>query len=90
VVGHQSPELPRWNNSQAWQGANWPHDGDAALTIEFDFGAGVLEGLEKRCHVLKRGGHRQGPCAMQAIRVLPNGGRMAGSDPRRAGWAGVY
>jgi gamma-glutamyltranspeptidase/glutathione hydrolase len=83
-------ELPRWTSSQAGQGANWPHDGDAALTIESDFGAEVLDGLEQRGHVLKRVGHLQGPCAMQAIRVLPNGVRMAGSDPRRDGWAGAY
>jgi hypothetical protein len=35
-------------------------------------------------------GHLEGPCAMQAIRVLPNGVRMAASDPRRDGWAGAY
>jgi hypothetical protein len=27
---------------------------------------------------------------VQAIRVMENGVRMAGSDPRRDGWAGAY
>ena len=83
-------ESPRWSSSQAGQGANWPHDGDASLTIEADMGAEVLAGLEARGHVLNRVGHLEGPCAMQAIRVLDNGLRMAGSDPRRDGWAGAF
>jgi len=28
---------PRWTSSEAGQGANWPHDGDGALTVESDF-----------------------------------------------------
>jgi gamma-glutamyltranspeptidase/glutathione hydrolase len=83
-------EMPRWTSSQPGQGANWPHDGDGALTIEADFGDEVLTGLERRGHRLARVGHLQGPCAMQAIRVMPNGVRVAGSDPRRDGWAGAY
>ena len=31
-----------------------------------------------------------GPCNVEAIRVLENGVRMAGSDPRRDGWALAY
>jgi gamma-glutamyltranspeptidase/glutathione hydrolase len=31
-----------------------------------------------------------GPCAMQAIQILPGGIRAAGSDPRRDGWALAY
>ncbi len=83
-------ELPRWTSSQAGQGANWPHDGDGALTIERDVGEEVLTGLASRGHALKPVGHLEGPCAMQAIRVMPNGVRMAGSDTRRDGWAGAY
>ena len=83
-------ELPRWTSSQAGQGANWPHDGDGALTIERDVGAEVLAGMERRGHVLKPVGHLEGPCAMQAIRIMPNGVRMAASDTRRDGWAGAY
>jgi gamma-glutamyltranspeptidase/glutathione hydrolase len=83
-------EMPRWTSSQAGQGANWPHDGDGALTIEPDFGAEVLSDLERRGHTLTRVGHLDGPCSMQAIQVMPNGMRVCGSDPRRDGWAGAY
>lgn len=83
-------ELPRWTSSQPGQGANHPHDGDHALTIEADFGEEVLADLAARGHVLKRVGHMEGPCAMQAIRVLENGIRMAGSDTRRDGWACAF
>jgi gamma-glutamyltranspeptidase/glutathione hydrolase len=83
-------ELPRWTSSQAGQGANWPHEGDGTLTIERDAGAEVLAGLERLGHVLKPVGHLEGPCAMQAIRVMPNGVRAAASDTRRDGWAGAY
>jgi len=83
-------ELPRWTSSQAGQGANWPHDGDGALTIEQDFSDDVLRDLERRGHVLKRVGHLEGPCAMQAIRRMPNGVCVAGSDTRRDGWACAY
>ena len=83
-------ELPRWTSSQPGQGANWPHDGDGCLTIEADFGDDVLHGLEARGHRLHRVGHLEGPCAMQAIRLMPNGVRMAASDTRRDGWAAAY
>jgi gamma-glutamyltranspeptidase/glutathione hydrolase len=83
-------EMPRWTSSQAGQGANWPHDGDASLSIEEDFGEAVLADLARRGHVIKRLAHLDGPCAMQAIQVMPNEVRVAGSDPRRDGWAGAY
>ena len=83
-------EAPRWTSSQAGQGANWPHHGDGQLTIETDFHADMLTDLERRGHVLNRVGHLMGPCAMQAIQLLPNGIRAAGSDPRRDGWALAY
>ena len=86
----QALEAPRWASSQAGQGANWPHDGDGSLSIEEDHGDQILADLARRGHVVKRLGHLDGPCAMQAIRVLDNGVRMAGSDPRRDGWAGAY
>jgi gamma-glutamyltranspeptidase/glutathione hydrolase len=83
-------ELPRWTSSQSGQGANWPHEADGTLTIEEDVGADVLGGLVRRGHRLNRVGHLEGPCAMQAIRLMPNGVRVAGSDPRRDGWACAY
>jgi gamma-glutamyltranspeptidase/glutathione hydrolase len=83
-------ERPRWTSSQAGQGANWPHDGDGTLTIERDVGEDVLADLARRGHKLKPVAHLEGPCAMQAIRMMPNGVRAAGSDTRRDGWAGAY
>jgi len=83
-------EQPRWTSNQMGQGANWPHDGDGALTIEDDFGPELLADLERRGHRLNRVGHLEGPCSMQAIQLMPNGVRAAGSDPRRDGWAGAY
>jgi gamma-glutamyltranspeptidase/glutathione hydrolase len=83
-------EAPRWTSSQAGQGANWPHHGDGRLTIETDFPADVLTDLERRGHALHRVDHLMGPCAMQAIQMLPNSIRAAGSDPRRDGWALAY
>jgi gamma-glutamyltranspeptidase/glutathione hydrolase len=50
----------------------------------------VLKDLERRGHRLTRVGHIEGPCAMQAIRLMPNGVRMAASDTRRDGWAGAW
>jgi len=83
-------ESPRWTSTQQGQGANWPHDGDGTLTVEPGFGAEVLLALEKLGHRLKRVGPLEGPCSVQAIRVMENGVRMAGSDPRRDGWAAAF
>ncbi|MBR0663447.1 gamma-glutamyltransferase family protein [Roseomonas hellenica] len=85
----QAVELPRWSSSQYGQPANYPHDGDDTLTIE--------EGLARHAPALEALGHRvkvvaplEGPCSLEAIRILENGVRMAASDPRRDGWAGAY
>ncbi len=83
-------EAPRWTSSQQGQGANWPHEGDGRLTIEPGFGDNVLRGLERLGHRLNRVGPLEAPCSAQAIRIADNGVRMAGSDPRRDGWAGAY
>lgn len=83
-------EAPRWSSGQRGQPANWPHEGSNALTVESDFDAEVLAGLEQRGHVLKRVEPLAGPCSVQIIRVTEDGVRMAGSDPRRDGWAGAY
>ena len=83
-------EAPRWTSVQQGQGANWPHDGDGRLTVEPGFGAEVLAGLERLGHRLNRVGPLEGPCSVQAIRVMENGILAAGSDPRRDGWAGAF
>lgn len=83
-------EAPRWTSIQQGQGANWPHEGDGRLTIEPGFGEEVLTGLERLGHRLNRVGPLEAPCSVQAIRIAENGVRMAGSDPRRDGWAGAY
>lgn len=83
-------EAPRWTSTQQGQGANWPHDGDGRLTVESRYGETILSGLEKLGHRLNRMGPLDGPCSVEAIRVLDNGVLMAGSDPRRDGWAGAF
>ena len=82
-------EQPRWTHSQSGQGANWPHPGDGQLTVEANFGDSLTV-LERRGHRLNRVDALEGGCSVQAIRVLENGVRAAGSDPRRDGWAGAY
>ena len=83
-------EAPRWTSIQQGQGANWPHEGDGRLTIEPGFGEDVLAGLERLGHRLNRVGPLEAPCSVQAIRVMPRTAcAMAGSDPRRDGWAGA-
>jgi gamma-glutamyltranspeptidase/glutathione hydrolase len=83
-------EASRWTSSQQGQGANWPHEGDGRLTIEPGFGEDVLAGLERLGHRLNHVGPLEAPCSVQAIRIAESGIRMAGSDPRRDGWAGAY
>jgi gamma-glutamyltranspeptidase len=83
-------ESPRWTSTQPGQGANWPHEGDGSLTIEEGYPAEVYAGLERRGHRLNRVAPLEGPCSVQAIRMMENGVRMAGSDPRRDGWAAAY
>jgi gamma-glutamyltranspeptidase len=65
----------------------------AARLADFTRGAVrvlVATDLAARGHEIKKVPHLGGPCAMQTIRVLENGIRQAGSDPRRDGWAGAY
>ena len=83
-------ERPRWTSSQPGQSANWPHGGDFTLTIEDGFGPQILSDLERRGHKLNIVPPLGGPCAMNVITLAENNLRIAGSDPRRDGWAGVY
>ncbi len=83
-------ERPRWTSSQPNQAANYPHTADNRLTIEADVGEDTLAALRALGHDLAVVPHGAGPCAMQAIRLMPNGIRAAASDTRRDGWAAAY
>ncbi|MFC7474091.1 gamma-glutamyltransferase [Dankookia sp. GCM10030260] len=85
----QALEMPRWTSNQPGQPANYPHAGDAVLTLEAGL-AGAATGLRGLGHLVKVVPPLEGPCSVEAIRVLDNGVRMAGSDPRRDGWAAAY
>lgn len=86
----QALEAPRWTSSQPGQESNYPHGGEDVVTIERGFGEAAIAGLRERGHQVKVVGDLEGACSVEAIRVLDNGVRMAGSDPRRDGWAAAW
>jgi gamma-glutamyltranspeptidase len=84
----QAAELPRWTSNVPGQYANWPHDGEDALTIERRFPEAVRTELARRGHPVKTVGDLEGPCSVEIIRRdAATGTLLAGSDPRRDGWA---
>jgi len=84
----QAAELPRWASNQPGQYANWPHDGEDVLTIEGRFPEVVRAELAGRGHPVKTVGDLEGPCSVEIIRRdAATGMLLAGSDPRRDGWA---
>jgi gamma-glutamyltranspeptidase len=84
----QAAELPRWSSNVPGQYANWPHDGEDALTIERRFPDAVRSELSRRGHPVKSVGDLEGPCSIEIIRRdAATGMLLAGSDPRRDGWA---
>jgi gamma-glutamyltranspeptidase len=84
----QAAELPRWTSNVPGQYANWPHDGEVALTMERRFPDAVRAELARRGHPLKTVGDLEGPCSVEIIRRdAATGTLLAGSDPRRDGWA---
>jgi gamma-glutamyltranspeptidase len=84
----QAAEMPRWTSNLSGQYANWPHDGEDALTIEQRFPAAVRSELARRGHPVKTVGDLEGPCSIEIIRRdAATGMLLAGSDPRRDGWA---
>lgn len=83
----QAAEMPRWSSNQPGQSANWPHDGDDGLTLEADMPADTIAALRAKGHDVRLVPPLEGPCSVECIRILDNGVRMAGSDPRRDGWA---
>jgi gamma-glutamyltranspeptidase / glutathione hydrolase len=84
----QAAELPRWTSNVPGQYANWPHDGADALTIERRFPDPVPRELARRGHPVHTVGDLEGPCSVEIIRRdAATGMLLAGSDPRRDGWA---
>jgi len=83
----QAAETPRWTSMVPGQYANYPHDGPDVLTMERRFSAEVRHELKDRGHPVDTVGDLDGPCSIEIIRRLPNGTLLAGSDPRRDGWA---
>jgi gamma-glutamyltranspeptidase / glutathione hydrolase len=84
----QAAEMPRWTSNVAGQYANWPHDGENALTIERRFPEAVRSELARRGHPVEIVGDLDGPCSVEIIRRhAASGVLLAGSDPRRDGWA---
>ena len=86
----QVVEAPRWSSDQPGQGANWPHHGGSTLTIESSYPPGVAERLEQLGHELNVVPPLEGPCSLEIIRILDDGTKVAGSDPRRDGWAAAF
>jgi gamma-glutamyltranspeptidase len=84
----QAAEMPRWTSNVPGQYANWPHDGEDALTIERRFSDAVRSELSRRGHPVHTVGDLEGPCSVEIIRRDPATSMLlAGSDPRRDGWA---
>jgi gamma-glutamyltranspeptidase len=83
----QAAEMPRWTSNVPGQYANYPHDGPDTLTIERRFPEEVRRDLQRRGHPVNTVGDLEGPCSVEIIQRLPDGMLLAGSDPRRDGWA---
>ena len=83
----QAAEMPRWTSMVPGQYANYPHDGPDVLTMERRFPEEVRRELARRDHPVDTVGDLDGPCSVEIIRRLPDGTLLAGSDPRRDGWA---
>ncbi len=87
----QAAEMPRWSSTQPGQDANWPHDCPDALNLEARFPEEVRPELAARGHPVVDLGDLDGPCSVEIIRRDAGTGLlMAGSDPRRDGWALAY
>ncbi len=87
----QAVEAPRWSSRQPGQDANYPHLGEESLTMEAGFPSETYMGLARRGHILEHLPALEGPCSVSVIRVdEASGSRIAGSDPRRDGWALAY
>jgi len=83
----QAAEMPRWTSMVPGQYANYPHDGPDVLTMERRFPDDVRRELARRGHPVNPVGDLAGPCSVEIIRRTDDGMLLAGSDPRRDGWA---
>ncbi len=83
----QAAEMPRWTSMVPGQYANYPHDGPDVLTMERRFPEDVRRELVHRGHPVNTVGDLDGPCSVEIIRREDDGMLLAGSDPRRDGWA---
>ena len=84
----QAAEMPRWTSNVPGQYANYPHDGPDVLTMERRFPAEMRQELARRGHPVDTVGDLEGPCSVEIICRDPASGMLlAGSDPRRDGWA---
>ncbi len=87
----QAAEAPRWSSTRPGQEANYPHDCPDALNLEARFAPEVRRELAARGHPVVLLGDLEGPCSVEIIRrEAATGMLMAGSDPRRDGWALAY
>ena len=87
----QAAEAPRWSSTQPGQEANYPHDCPDALNLESRFPPEVRTELAARGHRVVTLGELDGPCSVEIILRDPASGMLlAGSDPRRDGWALAY
>jgi gamma-glutamyltranspeptidase len=82
----QAAELPRWTSMAPGQYANYPHDGPDVLTMERRFSDETRRDLARRGHPVNPVGDLGGPCSVEIIR-REDDMLLAGSDPRRDGWA---
>jgi len=87
----QAAEMPRWTSHASGQYANWPHDGANELIIERRVPEPARCELARRGHPVKTVGDLDGPCSVEIIRRDAAAGMLlAGSDPRRDGWAAAW
>ena len=87
----QAAEAPRWSSTQPGQEANYPHECPDALEVEARFAPDVRAELAARGHQVVTLGDLDGPCSIEIIRRdAETGMLLAGSDPRRDGWALAY
>jgi gamma-glutamyltranspeptidase/glutathione hydrolase len=87
----EAVDAPRWSRNQPGQDSNYPHPGELVVSMESRFKADAIDALRRRGHSVKVTGELDGPCNVEAIRLDEISGiRIAGSDPRRDGWALAY